>query len=308
MENHFAEHIRPSLCQCVIPEKAGSRFLEILDADDISRYTYRPVHFDGSVTNIGEPRRLFKLKNMEKCKENEPDIRDIFKSFHLQVFGNDITQCRGLTTRMIYRPKPVLWNSLKTLEMLETTGAGEPDVFLIEHNDLLYVRASDVTDQQSYDNSLKYQLRFSALVQNLKYQKKFNGFFKLPSDSPLNECVPPETNMRGNLHDWSWLMQMKTPISKFVEDMDRDLKTITIGELRVQKKEIGKFQRSLRLGDASWYMSQGETSRYINYMHELVQLTNSVLCQALQSLEYALDIYSAVNKDFYKLLEDLIDT
>lgn len=306
VENFFADHIRNDLCQCVIPEKMGSRYLEIMSAEEIVQYTYRPpVNSDGM--REFERRPVFQLKNLKKFKDNH-SIGDVIYSFQRGVFGVDLAESRDMTSRMIYRPKPVLWHSLKSLEMLATTAAGEPNVVLVEHNDLQFVRGSDVTDQTSYDNSLKYQLRMSALVKNLTHQKAISGFWKLPSDSPRNESLPEETNMRENLHDWTWLLQMSDPIHKFVENLDLDLKQMTAGELRVQKKEIGKFQKKMRLGDASYYMKRGETSTYINYMHELIQLINSVLCQALSALEYALDIHATVNKDLFRVLEDLIDT
>ena len=305
MEYIFADHIKEDLCGCLIPVKNGSTFLEVMEAEDIARYKYFPINADGFRSD--EPRPLFKLKNMEKYK-SEKSPRAIANNFYKTVFGIEISKSHAVHRRRIYRPRPVIWQALKSLSLPHITAGGEPDVTFWEHNDLAFVQSTDVSDRESYNNSLKYHLRLAALIRNIEHQNEIAGYCKYPSDEPKNECVSDEADMRNNLNNWNWLMTMNVPLAKFAENLNKDLFESTYGELRRQKMEISRFQKAMRLGDASWWMANGETTAYINHMHELVQLVNVLLCQTFKALKYMLTTHDMVNRDLFKLLEYLIDT
>ena len=305
MENYFADHISEDLCECVIPIKNGSSYLEVMGAEDLAHFKYFPITADGFHSD--EPRPLFKLKNMKKYK-SETTARDITHSFYKTVFGVDMSKIRTVSRRRMYRPRPVIWHALKTLDFPEIRAGGESDILIREHDDLAFVQSTDVTDRESYNNTLKYYLRLSVLVQNIKHQHEISGFFKYPTDEPKNECVTEEADMRNNLNDWNWLMTMQAPIAKFAENLNKDLHDLTLNELKRQKMEISQFQKAIRLGDASWWMSNGETTSYINHLHELIQMVNGVLCQSFKALNYMLAAHDMVNKDLFRLLEHLIDT
>lgn len=306
MERFFAEHLEQNLCECLIPVKEGSRFLEVMDGIDLATYSYIPYNEEDQ--QVGPSERLFPLEKFNAYKNGtEKTVQAYAFNFYNEVMGIDLERPRRIGERQIYRPTPVLWQDIASIEMLPTNAPGEEDIVLREHNDRAFVIPTDITDADYYRNSLKSQLRMSLVIRNLTFQEKMCGYFKLPSDSPRNPNVPDDVDMRSQTHNWSWLQNMTCSLDEFAKSLSADLKDTCFGDLKRQKLAIANFQKKMKLGDASFYTDRGEASTYIGFLHEYIQLLNLLVCQSLRALDYMLDEYATQNEDLYKLLEQHVN-
>ena len=302
----FADHLEENVCQCLIPLKSGSRFYEVMDGIDLATYSFRP--FNEENQQDGTSVQLFRLENMRRYKTGETKSVEFYANdFYLQVMGVDLKRIRTLEERAIYRPTPVLWHNIESLEMIQPNAPGEEDIVLREHNDSAFIIPSDIMDAEYYKESLKNQLRMSLIIRNCSFQEKMAGYFKLPSDEPRNEYVPENVDIRASNHDWAWIKSMNCSLGTFAKSLSEELKANSLGELKRQKKALSLFQKEMKLGDWKFYADRGEDATYLSLLHEYLQMMNMILCQSLTSLEFLLDKYSIQNEDFYKLLEQHID-
>lgn len=208
-----------------------------------------------------------------------------------------------LEMRTIYRPIPVNWAALRSLNIGPVRGNESHQVVYEEDGNCDEITEGDIQYQAEYKNELTKQLRFSFLFKNLKMQKALMGVYQLPSSVPRN-AMPRNDSW---FNDFSWLDNITSTLPEWVSLINNSAINDIKEFIQSQKRHVMKFKSDMQLENTSMWLDDLQESRaYVEHLKLYVDMVNILFCTTFRGLESALHVLNRTQIDLATVSEKII--